>query len=75
MDPGELFARNAGKTSVSIEGRRSSCERGDTRFEGAGGFRVPVYLLDSDLPENSAWDRTLTDFLYGGTRITACARR
>jgi len=27
---------------------------------------VPVYLLDADLPENSDWDRTLTDFLYGG---------
>jgi len=27
---------------------------------------VPVYLLDADLPENSEWDRTLTDYLYGG---------
>jgi glycogen phosphorylase len=27
---------------------------------------VPVYFLDSDLPENSEWDRTLTHFLYGG---------
>ncbi|HJU65509.1 MAG TPA: alpha-glucan family phosphorylase, partial [Gemmatimonadaceae bacterium] len=25
-----------------------------------------VYLLDTDLPENSEWDRTLTDTLYGG---------
>ena len=30
------------------------------------GFIVPVYLLDTDLPENSEWDRTLTDTLYGG---------
>jgi starch phosphorylase len=27
---------------------------------------VPVYFLDVNLPENSEWDRTLTDFLYGG---------
>jgi len=27
---------------------------------------VPVYLLDTDLPENTDWDRTLTDSLYGG---------
>jgi starch phosphorylase len=25
-----------------------------------------VYLLDTDLPENSEWDRGLTDHLYGG---------
>jgi starch phosphorylase len=27
---------------------------------------VPVYFLDTDLPENSEWDRTLTHYLYGG---------
>jgi glycogen phosphorylase len=30
------------------------------------GHEVPVYLLDTNLPENSEWDRTLTDTLYGG---------
>ena len=30
------------------------------------GFRVPVLLLDTDLPDNSEWDRRLTDRLYGG---------
>jgi glycogen phosphorylase len=33
---------------------------------GIGGFKVPVYFLDADLPENSEWDRTITHFLYGG---------
>ena len=27
---------------------------------------MPVYLLDCDLPENTEWDRKLTDYLYGG---------
>ncbi len=27
---------------------------------------VPIYLLDTDLDENSGWDRGLTDHLYGG---------
>ena len=27
---------------------------------------IPVYFLDSSLDENATWDRTLTDFLYGG---------
>jgi starch phosphorylase len=33
---------------------------------GLTGHRVPVYFLDVDLPENPAWQRTLTDHLYGG---------
>jgi len=33
---------------------------------GAGGYIVPVYFLDADLPENSDWDRTITHSLYGG---------
>lgn len=38
------------------------------RFEvrGVSGTIVPVYLLDSDLPENAEDDRRLTDHLYGG---------
>lgn len=30
------------------------------------GFVLPVYFLDTDLPENSPYIRTLTDHLYGG---------
>ena len=33
---------------------------------GTGGHPVPVYFLDTALPQNSPWDQTLTDFLYGG---------
>ncbi len=33
---------------------------------GLTGHTVPVYFLDVDLPENSVWERTLTDYLYGG---------
>ena len=33
---------------------------------GVGGFTVPVYFVDADLPDNAAWDRTLTGTLYGG---------
>jgi len=30
------------------------------------GHRIPVLLLDTDLPENDPEDRAITDFLYGG---------
>lgn len=28
--------------------------------------RVPLYLMDTDIPENSEWDRSITHQLYGG---------
>ncbi len=33
---------------------------------GATGHIVPIYLLDTDVEPNDAWDRRLTDQLYGG---------
>jgi glycogen phosphorylase len=41
-------------------------------FVGQSNFNVPVYLLDTDLPENPQWAKDLTKNLYGGggeTRI------
>ena len=54
------------KTFVTIEGRTVHLRSWKYEVNGIGGFRVPVYFLDSDLPENYEWDRTLTHFLYGG---------
>ena len=28
--------------------------------------RIPLYLMDTDIPENSDWDRSITHQLYGG---------
>ncbi len=28
--------------------------------------RIPLYLMDTDIPENSEWDRSITHQLYGG---------
>lgn len=52
--------------TVRIEGRDVLVRAWRYSIRGMSGFVVPVYLLDTDLPENSAWDRTLTDTLYGG---------
>jgi glycogen phosphorylase len=35
-------------------------------IEGISGFEVPVYFLDADLPSNSPYERSLSDYLYGG---------
>ena len=54
------------RTSVTIEGRTVHLRAWQYPVHGLSGFAVPVYFLDADLPDNTAWDRTLTDVLYGG---------
>ncbi len=54
------------QASVTIEGRTVQLRAWKYEVAGAGGHSVPVYLLDTDLAENSEWDRTLTHWLYGG---------
>ena len=55
-----------GRAEVTLEGRTIFLRAWRYDVRGSGGFQVPVYFLDADLQENSAWDRTLTDSLYGG---------
>ncbi len=54
------------RVSVTIEGREVHVRAWKYEVSGNSGFIVPVYFLDTDLPENSEWDRTLTHYLYGG---------
>jgi starch phosphorylase len=54
---------------VFIEGRAIQVRAWKYLMKGLGDFDVPVFLLDTDLPENSPWDRTLTDYLYGGDQF------
>ena len=57
------------RTTVLMEGREVHIRAWRYDVRGAGGHIVPVYLLDTDLPENMAEDRRLTDNLYGGGRL------
>jgi starch phosphorylase len=54
------------RASVVIEDRSVQIRSWKYMVTGIGGFKVPVYFLDTDLPENSESDRTLTHYLYGG---------
>jgi starch phosphorylase len=51
---------------VEIEGRKVSLQAWRYLVKGVGGAVVPVYLLDTDLPENDPYDRGLSGSLYGG---------
>lgn len=63
----ETFCREAPeRVKVSIEGRTVHVRAWRHVVKGITGHEVPVFLLDTHLPENSEWDRALTDQLYGG---------
>jgi len=52
--------------SVFLEGQEVKVRGWRHLIIGLTGHSVPVYFLDVDLAENPAWERTLTDHLYGG---------
>lgn len=54
------------RVTVEIEDRTVHVGAWQFQMKGETDGEVPVYLLDTDLPENQPWDRTLTDKLYGG---------
>ena len=54
------------RVHVDIEHRAVHLCAWQYDVRGITGESVPVFLLDSDLPENDADDRRFTDYLYGG---------
>jgi starch phosphorylase len=54
------------RAAVTIDSREVQLRPWKYEVKGVSGYVVPVYFLDTDLPENSDWDRRLTDQLYGG---------
>jgi starch phosphorylase len=54
------------RCAVEIEERTIYLRAWKYEVKGVNNYVVPVYFLDAALAENSEWDRTLTDYLYGG---------
>ena len=55
-----------GRAAVRIEGRLVAIRCWRRVVKGVGGGEVPVYFLDTDLPENDETDRRLSYALYCG---------
>lgn len=62
----ELLHEEPQRTRVLLEGRTVHLRTWRYDVKGIGGFIVPIYFLDTNLPENSEWDRGLSQYLYGG---------
>jgi glucan phosphorylase len=54
------------RAALVIGGRPLCLRCWKYQVQGIGGYSVPVYLLNTDIPENSEWDRKLTSVFYGG---------
>ena len=54
------------RVSVLVEGRPVQIEAWSYKLFGISGHTVPIYFLDTALPENAVWDQALTDHLYSG---------
>ena len=64
-NPEAILEPLAPRVAVTLEGREVQVRAWRYLVRGLSGH-VPIYFLDTALPENSRWDQTLTDFLYGG---------
>lgn len=64
-DIDDYLIENDARAAVTLEGRSVHLRAWKYEVTGVGGYTVPTYFIDADLDENSAWDRSLTDYLYG----------
>ncbi len=64
--PEETLETVAGSVPINIEGRTVLVRAWRYWIRGISGHRVPVYLLDTALPQNDPQDQALTNHLYGG---------
>src|SRR5215472_7563248 len=65
-NPAQVLEDTGVRARIEVEGREVRIRAWRYTIRGISGHEVPVYLLDSDLPENTPEDRTITDHLYGG---------
>jgi len=65
-EPEKLLTRLDNRVSVTLEGRAVKVRAWGYVYNGHSGYPLPIYLLDTDIDENSPADRSLTWELYGG---------
>jgi starch phosphorylase len=65
-DPAKYMTLRTEKVKVQIEGRDVYIQTWVYLVVSPTGGKVPIFFLDTDLPENASEDRSITDYLYGG---------
>ena len=65
-NPKDFLKPLLNKISVQIENRTVAIQVWQYDVVGITGHTVPILFLDTDLKENSEYDRGLNNYLYGG---------
>jgi glycogen phosphorylase len=65
-DPMEVVRPLPATVHATVANRSVAIRACQWDVKGSSGYTVPLVLLDTNVPENSAADRELTAFLYGG---------
>ena len=67
-DPSKSLFLMPKTTTVTIEGRRVKVQAWLYEYQSPTGGMVPILFLDTNLEDNAAEDRGITDYLYGGDK-------
>ncbi|MDP2690279.1 MAG: glycogen/starch/alpha-glucan phosphorylase, partial [Deltaproteobacteria bacterium] len=66
-EPAEFMSLIPQKIHLAIEGREVAVQAWIYNISSlVAKWNVPIFFLDTDLPENAPEDRAITDSLYGG---------
>jgi len=65
-DPARYMKLLPVKVTVQIEGRDVTIQAWVYLVISPTGGKIPIFFLDTDVPENTPEDRGITDYLYGG---------
>jgi len=65
-DPAKAMQLMPAKVTVQIEGRDVHVQAWMYKQVSPTGGEIPIFFLDTDVPENTPEDRGITDYLYGG---------
>jgi starch phosphorylase len=64
--PEEFLEKLPVMVRVPVAGRQVQVQAWRYLVRSDFGYSVPVYFLDTCVPQNTPWDQGLTDHLYGG---------
>jgi starch phosphorylase len=67
-EPSQYMELLPHRVTVQIEGREVSVQAWFYNVKSLTGGNIPVFFLDTDIPENQPQDREVTAFLYGGDK-------
>ena len=67
-DPSKTLTLMPNDVTVNIEGRPVKVQAWLYEYQSITGGMVPILFLDTDMKENAAEDRRITDSLYGGDK-------